>query len=188
MGAFSASASPYGTYDQGGNVWEWIDTADTNSRSASRTAGSMGGSWSSQDRAELSGEAVSYGSPTAELADLGFRLVQAVDSGNGSTSAKDRTKPKAKITSAKTVRGGTYTLRVSITDNLRPKRMEYRFKSPDGRFTRWFSAELKPDGKRATWSKKLSFKKRGSWQVEVRAYDAAKNRSATVQLTVRRTK
>ena len=84
--------------------------------------------------------------------------------------------------------GGSYTLRVSVTDNVRLKSLEYRFKSPGGRFTRWFSADLNPDGKRATWSKKLSFTKRGSWQVEVRAYDAAKNLSATVPLTVQRTK
>ncbi len=27
VGEFELSASPYGTYDQGGNVWEWNETA-----------------------------------------------------------------------------------------------------------------------------------------------------------------
>ena len=41
-GAYTSAASPYGTYDQGGNVWEWTDTA-TNPQFGDRVV--AGGSW-----------------------------------------------------------------------------------------------------------------------------------------------
>lgn len=43
VGAFRSAASYYGTFDQGGNVWERID-ADIGSGS-----GSCGGSWFTED-------------------------------------------------------------------------------------------------------------------------------------------
>ena len=39
VGAFTASASPYGTFDQGGNVWEWNETVIGDER------GNLGGGW-----------------------------------------------------------------------------------------------------------------------------------------------
>lgn len=39
-GAYTLSASPYGTYDQGGSVWEWSETVVTNDSRRMR-----GGSW-----------------------------------------------------------------------------------------------------------------------------------------------
>jgi sulfatase modifying factor 1 len=41
VGAYTASASPYGTFDQGGNVWEWNETL----KSADGLRGVRGSSW-----------------------------------------------------------------------------------------------------------------------------------------------
>ena len=40
VGAYTYALSPYGTFDQGGNAYEWIETAVTGS-----TRGARGGSW-----------------------------------------------------------------------------------------------------------------------------------------------
>ena len=40
VGAYTTAASPYGTFDQGGNAWEWNETASGASRSV------RGGGWS----------------------------------------------------------------------------------------------------------------------------------------------
>jgi len=67
VGAFSNSASAYGTFDQGGNVWEWNDAVVGSSR------GRRGGSWDLNGlrlQASLRGS----GAPTDENDALGFRV------------------------------------------------------------------------------------------------------------------
>lgn len=67
VGAYTTSASPYGTFDQGGNVWEWIE----NRVDSSREHG--GGSWNTSVFAMFSyvgGAQI----PTVEVADQGFRI------------------------------------------------------------------------------------------------------------------
>jgi formylglycine-generating enzyme required for sulfatase activity len=67
-GVFSNSDSAYGTFDQGGNVWEWNDAVTDSAR------GLRGGSWyyiggelmQSSDRADLD--------PTTDSVAVGFRL------------------------------------------------------------------------------------------------------------------
>ncbi len=73
VGAFTASASAYGTYDQGGNLDEW--TGDTNDRSV------RGGSWN--------GDVVYSGSnssdplpPELEIPFVGFRLASNMTQSN----------------------------------------------------------------------------------------------------------
>lgn len=48
VGDFENSASPYGTFDQGGNVWEWNESSDGGVR-----RGVLGGGWASTDVGDL---------------------------------------------------------------------------------------------------------------------------------------
>jgi formylglycine-generating enzyme len=66
-GAFTLAKSFYGTFDQGGNVWEWNDAVTGSAR------GWRGGSWfliGDNMRASLR----SSNAPVNEYADVGFRL------------------------------------------------------------------------------------------------------------------
>ena len=68
VGAFSDSASAYGTFDQGGNVWEWNDAVIDSSR------GLRGGSWDSFLGTELQSFHRDDGVPSFESNLVGFRL------------------------------------------------------------------------------------------------------------------
>jgi len=71
-GAYGFSDSPYGTYDQGGNVWEWNEEIVYGS-----TRGIRGGSWVSS----ASNLAASYpysGGPAGENLYVGFRVASLV--------------------------------------------------------------------------------------------------------------
>jgi formylglycine-generating enzyme required for sulfatase activity len=72
VGAYSGSASPYGTFDQGGNVSEWNE----------QTLGSLGrsirgGGWLGQ-AVFLATSVPGYNDPTYENAFLGFRVASLV--------------------------------------------------------------------------------------------------------------
>jgi sulfatase modifying factor 1 len=67
-GAFSNSGSAYGTFDQGGNVWEWNDAVNGSSR------GQRGGSWVTFDDSLLQSFAFETDPPTAEADNVGFRV------------------------------------------------------------------------------------------------------------------
>lgn len=69
VGAFENSASPYGTFDQGGNVWEWNETAVSGLYRVVR-----GGSWDKSDG--LSASNRYYYSPTFDnyTYGVGFRV------------------------------------------------------------------------------------------------------------------
>jgi formylglycine-generating enzyme len=69
VGAFASSPSPYGTYDQGGNVWQWNETNVFGRR------GVRGGSYTNSGpglRASARGTA----DPTDYSPDYGFRVSQ----------------------------------------------------------------------------------------------------------------
>jgi formylglycine-generating enzyme required for sulfatase activity len=67
-GAYALSASPYGTFDQGGNVWEWNEALISGS-----FRGIRGSSWSSPAYAMQSSLRDGPG-PTVETLNLGFRV------------------------------------------------------------------------------------------------------------------
>ena len=69
VGAFSNSASDYGTFDQAGNVYEWNDAVVGSAR------GLRGGTWSSgYDVTSLQSSNRTWAQPTFELNDTGFRV------------------------------------------------------------------------------------------------------------------
>lgn len=71
VGEFENSRSPYGTFDQGGNVWERVETAfDSN------TLTTRGGSWYSTGGGSLHASFRSWGYATAESDSYGFRVVE----------------------------------------------------------------------------------------------------------------
>ena len=67
-GTFSGSASHYGTFDQGGNVWEWNNDAVIGS-----SRGLRGGSWDLTMTGLRSSNRDFY-NPSSELYDFGFRV------------------------------------------------------------------------------------------------------------------
>jgi formylglycine-generating enzyme required for sulfatase activity len=67
-GFFGLSDSPYGTFDQGGNVWEWNEAVIVGS-----SRGVRGGSFNNIDN-DLHASNRSNGYPTIESANVGFRV------------------------------------------------------------------------------------------------------------------
>lgn len=74
VGAYALSPSPYGTFDQGGNVWEWNETVPPATPSQ---RGLRGGGWDDQ-QSYVSKSIPSSADPTDETYDYGFRVASAV--------------------------------------------------------------------------------------------------------------
>ena len=77
VGEWENSASPYGTFDQGGNVWEWNETTITGS-----LRGLLGGGWtldSNYLRASFRG---SHNPADDSGGDLGFRVASVPEPGS----------------------------------------------------------------------------------------------------------
>ena len=66
VGEFELSESPYGTFDQGGNVFEWNETVDEAIRGIRGGGWGSAGNYSSGDRSEFA--------PLTNRTDFGFRL------------------------------------------------------------------------------------------------------------------
>ena len=73
VGQFHNSHGPYGTFDQGGNVWEWTDIVPYSSYRCNR-----GGSYSGMYGYGLQAINRYKSWPSAEIPNIGFRIVQAV--------------------------------------------------------------------------------------------------------------
>jgi formylglycine-generating enzyme required for sulfatase activity len=71
VGAFTNSASYYGTFDQSGNVFQWNDLDGT------AGSGSRGGNWSNTPFS-LSSSARFTNDPSFEFGSIGFRLASPV--------------------------------------------------------------------------------------------------------------
>ncbi|MBN1911302.1 MAG: SUMF1/EgtB/PvdO family nonheme iron enzyme [Pirellulales bacterium] len=67
VGEFENSASPYGTFDQGGNVWEWTENATGSAR------GFRGGAWY-HESPYLAASYSSWLDPRYDLNNFGFRV------------------------------------------------------------------------------------------------------------------
>jgi formylglycine-generating enzyme required for sulfatase activity len=73
VGAYGLSPSPYGTFDQGGNLWEWIEELE----SGGTFTRPRGGNW--QDGAgNLGASASNYDNAASERDDYGFRVASLV--------------------------------------------------------------------------------------------------------------
>ena len=78
VGAYTGSASPYGTFDQGGNVYEWNET-----RSGSLNRGFRGGSWLNYGGI-LAASVPLFNDATSEDDYIGFRVASlAPEPGTG---------------------------------------------------------------------------------------------------------
>lgn len=71
VGAYGLSGSPYGTFDQGGNVWEWNETASGSDRV------NRGGAYNFSE-IYLPASFKNEWGPTTELAYLGFRVASPI--------------------------------------------------------------------------------------------------------------
>ena len=70
VGTYAGDPSFYGTFDQGGNVWEWNDAVIGSSR------GLRGGSWSSGGGNLASSDRLIFG-PSNEINNIGFRVASS---------------------------------------------------------------------------------------------------------------
>ena len=71
VGEFENSVSPYGTFDQGGNVWEWNEAVLYGS-----ARGLRGGGYKTSSPSLLASGRVYDGSPTVQYFPIGFRVAQ----------------------------------------------------------------------------------------------------------------
>ena len=70
VGEFELSDSPYGTFDQGGNVWEWNDA-----RVSGPYRGQRGGDFDTPRQALRAWYHYTVGEPSVEYSRVGFRIV-----------------------------------------------------------------------------------------------------------------
>lgn len=73
VGSYPFAPSDYGTFDQGGNVWEWNDAVIGASR------GLRGGSWGTDPAYNLRATLVSSSAATSEDEFIGFRVAATID-------------------------------------------------------------------------------------------------------------
>ena len=68
VGTYSSDPSMYGTFDQGGNVWEWNDAVNASSR------GRRGGAWNDTNSSTLASSFRGGSGPSNANNNVGFRL------------------------------------------------------------------------------------------------------------------
>jgi len=77
VGEFENSESPYNTFDQGGNLWEWNETAITGS-----SRGEKGGSWFNYSGNLAASDRGGHSSPGWGYGNLGFRVARVPEPGS----------------------------------------------------------------------------------------------------------
>ena len=83
VGAFAASPGPYGTYDQGGDVYQWSDTLVHGSNPVERVV--RGGSWANGTLVSSFRGTVAT---TYTYADMGFRVADVPESGDANLDGR----------------------------------------------------------------------------------------------------
>jgi formylglycine-generating enzyme len=78
VGEFEKSASAYGTFDQGGNLWEWNETAIY----AGSSRGERGDCWYGGSGFLLASDRHYDGTPTSEYYYIGFRVASVPEPGS----------------------------------------------------------------------------------------------------------
>jgi formylglycine-generating enzyme required for sulfatase activity len=76
VGAYTSAPSPYGTFDQGGNVWEWTETLISESSRRQR-----GGQWN-DEYYMLRASNTGGGGPSGEGLNIGFRVASIPEPGS----------------------------------------------------------------------------------------------------------
>ena len=79
VGSYTASPSPYGTFDQGGNLFEWNET----SMFLNPSRRSIRGGWYESDKSELAAPFRFFNDASIDYAGVGFRLVMIPEPGTG---------------------------------------------------------------------------------------------------------
>jgi len=192
VGAFSGSPSAYGTYDQGGNLWEWSDLSGSAVALRGGYFGFLEFDLQSTFRLDV---------PAADYADesTGFRLATLASTPTppsppaptpapttAPTSNPVATAPTLTAPASASSRRTNYVLQLTATDDTGIAQIQYRIKGPGSKkFSKWTTRGLKP-GANSGWSVKLRLPARGKWQIEVQAFDTQGNPSAVRSLTVRR--
>ena len=77
VGDYGLSASPYGTFDQCGNVWEWNEAEIRTINESYR--GLRGGSWDFSGSINISAKYRFRGIPTGEGREVGFRIASSAE-------------------------------------------------------------------------------------------------------------
>jgi MYXO-CTERM domain-containing protein len=81
VGSYTGSASPYGTFDQGGNVWEWNESILLGNQ-----RGKRGGSFNDEPPSERSG-AQDIEDPQTDAFETGFRIASVPEPDTGALAA-----------------------------------------------------------------------------------------------------
>ena len=81
VGAYTYAPSPYGTFDQGGNVWEWNETRIGNTKRVLR-----GGAWDSSSDRMLPSDRED-GGPPVDYPNVGFRVARVPEPGSFALAA-----------------------------------------------------------------------------------------------------
>jgi formylglycine-generating enzyme required for sulfatase activity len=81
-GSYPNSASPYGTFDQGGNVWEWNETIGVDNTFGTYLRQLRGGGFN-QDAEALAAWFNAYQHPAGYDSNIGFRLVMLPEPSTG---------------------------------------------------------------------------------------------------------
>jgi hypothetical protein len=99
----------------------------------------------------------------------------------------DQAAPSVLIASPTSARKKSYTLRVTVYDDIGPTRLGHRVRAPGKKnFGAWTYVSLSGDTTTQAWSQRLILKKKGNWRIEVQAFDASSKASAIRSVRVKR--